>query len=553
MDSQRNLLLIALLFVSFLVWQAWESDKVAQETKAVQVSQQKTDMPSSASNDGQAVTGSEQGKLIAVKTDVLDIRINTRGGDIDEADLLAYPATLNSPNPFRLLETTPGFVYQAQSGLIGPHGPDNPANNNGQRPLYTSEAASFELKDGQDELRIPMSFTDNNGVVYQKTYILKRGKYTVDVEYNIQNPTAQPLTLAFFGQLKQTIALPEQRDTGSSNFALHTYRGAAYSSDENNYKKYSFSDIEDKNLSLTTKGGWVAMLQQYFATAWIPASSEQSTFYTIDLDKKSAIVGYKSEPLTIASNGAATYSSTLWIGPEIQSEMAEVAPHLDLTVDYGWLWFISQPLFKLLKFIHGFVGNWGIAIIVITFIVRGIMYPLTKAQYTSMAKMRLLQPKLAAMRERIGDDKQRMSQEMMALYKSEKVNPLGGCLPLLIQMPIFLALYYMLMGSVELRHAPFFGWIQDLSAQDPYYILPVLMGVTMFVIQKMSPTTVTDPMQQKIMTYMPVVFTVFFLWFPSGLVLYYIVSNLVTIIQQQVIYRGLEKRGLHSRDKKAKK
>ena len=230
--------------------------------------------------------------------------------------------------------------------------------------------------------------------------------------------------------------------------------------------------------------------------------------------------------------------------------MAAIAPHLDLTVDYGWLWFISQPLFKLLKFIHSFVGNWGFSIIVITFIVRGIMYPLTKAQYTSMAKMRLLQPKLAAMRERIGDDKQRMSQEMMALYKAEKVNPLGGCLPLVIQMPIFPALYYMLMSSVELRHAPFILWIHDLSAQDPYYILPILMGITMYFIQKMSPTTVTDPMQQKIMTFMPVIFTVFFLWFPAGLVLYYIVSNPVTILQQQLIYRGLEKRGLHSRDKK---
>ena len=243
-------------------------------------------------------------------------------------------------------------------------------------------------------------------------------------------------------------------------------------------------------------------------------------------------------------------NATFYSGPKVQSELKDLAVGLNQTVDYGWLWFISQPLFKLLKFIHSYLGNWGFSIIAITFIVRGIMYPLTKAQYTSMAKMRMLQPKLQAMRERIGDDKQRMSQEMMALYKAEKVNPLGGCFPLLIQMPIFLALYYMLMGSVELRHAPFILWIHDLSAQDPYYILPVLMGVTMFFIQKMSPTTVTDPMQQKIMTFMPVIFTVFFLWFPSGLVAYYIVSNLVTIIQQQLIYRGLEKRGLHSREKK---
>ncbi|MEK9496732.1 membrane protein insertase YidC [Photorhabdus sp. P32] len=546
MDSQRNLLLIALLFVSFLVWQAWEADKNPQPT-TVQATQQ-TDMPSS---ENQAVPGSGKGKLITVKTDVLSLTINTRGGDIEEADLLAYPDTLGSNQPFKLLETTPAFSYQAQSGLTGKDGPDNPLNS--ERPLYTAAQDSYVLADGQDELRIPMNFVTKDGIVYVKTFVLKRGEYAISVDYHVNNTTEKPLQMTFFGQLKQSVELPKHRDTGSSNFALHTYRGAAYSSDDTKYKKYSFSDIEGESLSVTTKGGWIAMLQQYFATAWVPAANETSTFYTVALDKGMAAIGYKSAPISVAANSEKTVSSTLWIGPEIQDEMAAVAPHLDLSVDYGWLWFISQPLFKLLKFLHGFIGNWGFSIIVITFIVRGIMYPLTKAQYTSMAKMRLLQPKLAAMRERIGDDKQRMSQEMMALYKAEKVNPLGGCLPLLIQMPIFLALYYMLMGSVELRHAPFAGWINDLSAQDPYYILPLLMGVTMFIIQKMSPTTITDPMQQKIMTYMPVIFTIFFLWFPSGLVLYYIVSNLVTIIQQQLIYRGLEKRGLHSREKKPAK
>ncbi|MER2372641.1 membrane protein insertase YidC [Photorhabdus laumondii] len=546
MDSQRNLLLIALLFVSFLVWQAWEADKNPQPT-TVQATQQ-TDMPSS---ENQAVPGSGKGKLITVKTDVLSLTINTRGGDIEEADLLAYPDTLGSNQPFKLLETTPAFTYQAQSGLTGKDGPDNPMNS--ERPLYTAAQDSYVLADGQDELRIPMNFVTKNGIVYVKTFVLKRGEYAISVDYRIHNTTEKPLQMTFFGQLKQSVELPKHRDTGSSNFALHTYRGAAYSSDDTKYKKYSFSDIEGESLSVTTKGGWIAMLQQYFATAWVPVANETNTFYTVALGKEMAAIGYKSAPISVAANSEKTVSSTLWIGPEIQDEMAAVAPHLDLSVDYGWLWFISQPLFKLLKFLHGFIGNWGFSIIVITFIVRGIMYPLTKAQYTSMAKMRLLQPKLAAMRERIGDDKQRMSQEMMALYKAEKVNPLGGCLPLLIQMPIFLALYYMLMGSVELRHAPFAGWIHDLSAQDPYYILPLLMGVTMFIIQKMSPTTITDPMQQKIMTYMPVIFTIFFLWFPSGLVLYYIVSNLVTIIQQQLIYRGLEKRGLHSREKKPAK
>ncbi|KHT18652.1 membrane protein insertase YidC [Pectobacterium carotovorum] len=544
MDSQRNLLLIALLFVTFMLWQAWETDKNPPAT--TQAIQQATNaVTGDATNQG--VPASGQGKLITVKTDVLSLTINTRGGDIEQAHLLAYPDTLGSDKPFHLLETTSEFVYQAQSGLTGKNGPDNPAN--GPRPLFTTTQDSFELADGQSELRIPMTYTAADGVTYTKTFVLKRGDYALNVDYSVNNTSAQPLELTLFGQLKQSIELPKHRDTGSSNFALHTYRGAAFSSSEDKYKKYSFSDM-DENLNITTNGGWVAMLQQYFATAWIPTTAGANTFYTSKLGNGQAAIGFKSAPVVVAAGSQQDLKTTLWVGPEIQDKMAAVAPHLDLTVDYGWLWFISQPLFKLLKFLHSFIGNWGFSIIAITFIVRGIMYPLTKAQYTSMAKMRLLQPKLQAMRERIGDDKQRMSQEMMALYKSEKVNPLGGCFPLLIQMPIFLALYYMLMGSVELRHAPFALWIHDLSAQDPYYILPILMGATMFFIQKMSPTTVTDPMQQKIMTYMPVIFTVFFLWFPSGLVMYYIVSNLVTILQQQLIYRGLEKRGLHSREKK---
>ncbi|CCK10831.1 Inner membrane protein translocase component YidC, long form [Cronobacter sakazakii 680] len=532
-----------------MIWQTWEQDK-APKPQVQQTTQTTTTAAGSAASQG--VPASGQGKLITVKTDVLSLTINTRGGDIEQALLLAYPKELGSSEPFQLLETTPNFVYQAQSGLTGRNGPDNPNNNKG-RPLYNTERDTYVLADGQDELVIPMTFTDEAGNAFTKTFALKRGQYAVYVGYDVKNAGTQPLEISSFGQLKQTIDLPSHRDTGSSNFALHTFRGAAYSTPDEKYEKYKFDTIaDDENLNVNAKGGWVAMLQQYFATAWVPASNVTSNFYTADLGHGVAAIGYKSEPVQVQPGQTAKLASTLWVGPEIQDKMAQVAPHLDLTVDYGWLWFISQPLFKLLKWIHSFLGNWGFSIIAITFIVRGVMYPLTKAQYTSMAKMRLLQPKIQAMRERLGDDKQRMSQEMMALYKAEKVNPLGGCFPLLIQMPIFLALYYMLMGSVELRHAPFALWIHDLSAQDPYYILPILMGATMFFIQKMSPTTVTDPMQQKIMTFMPVIFTVFFLWFPSGLVLYYIVSNLVTILQQQLIYRGLEKRGLHSREKKKK-
>lgn len=546
MDSQRNLLVIALLFVSFMIWQAWEQDKNPQP-QAQQTTQTTTTAAGSAADQG--VPASGQGKLISVKTDVLDLTINTRGGDVEQALLPAYPKELNSTQPFQLLETSPQFIYQAQSGLTGRDGPDNPAN--GPRPLYNVEKDAYVLAEGQNELQVPMTYTDAAGNTFTKTFVLKRGDYAVNVNYNVQNAGEKPLEISSFGQLKQSITLPPHLDTGSSNFALHTFRGAAYSTPDEKYEKYKFDTIADnENLNISSKGGWVAMLQQYFATAWFPHNDGTNNFYTANLGNGIAAIGYKSQPVLVQPGQTGAMNSTLWVGPEIQDKMAAVAPHLDLTVDYGWLWFISQPLFKLLKWIHSFVGNWGFSIIIITFIVRGIMYPLTKAQYTSMAKMRMLQPKIQAMRERLGDDKQRISQEMMALYKAEKVNPLGGCFPLLIQMPIFLALYYMLMGSVELRQAPFALWIHDLSAQDPYYILPILMGVTMFFIQKMSPTTVTDPMQQKIMTFMPVIFTVFFLWFPSGLVLYYIVSNLVTIIQQQLIYRGLEKRGLHSREKK---
>ncbi|MDR0806825.1 MAG: membrane protein insertase YidC [Enterobacteriaceae bacterium] len=548
MDSQRNLLLIALLFVSFLIWQAWETDNAPQPAPTAAVQQTTAPATGSASTQSELTAG--EGGLITVKTDVLSLTINTRGGDIQDADLLAYPATLGSAQPFQLLEKTPDFSYQALSGLVGKNGPDNPAN--GARPLYTTAQDTFELADGQNELTVPMTFTDSNGVKYTKTLSFKRGEYVIGVDYTVNNTSQQPVDLVLFGQLKQTAKLPKTRDHGSNNFALQTYRGAAYSSDETKYKKYSFDDISDENLKIDTKGGWVAMLQQYFVSAWIPNQNSQSTFFTTHGDDGQSSISFRNAPVVIQPGATQNLNAQLWVGPEIQSKMSDVADHLDLTVDYGWLWFISQPLFKLLKFIQSFVGNWGFSIIVITFIVRGIMYPLTKAQYTSMAKMKLLQPKLQAMRERIGDDKQRMSQEMMALYKEEKVNPLGGCFPLIIQMPIFLALYYMLMGSVELRQQPFMLWIHDLSAQDPYYILPLIMGGTMFLIQKMSPTPVTDPMQQKVMTYMPVIFTVFFLWFPSGLVVYYIMSNLVTIIQQQLIYRGLEKKGLHSRDKSKK-
>ncbi|MDO6582926.1 membrane protein insertase YidC [Photobacterium sp. 2_MG-2023] len=537
MDSQRNILLIALLFVSFLLFQQWNTDTSTQPQNqtAAQSATTQGDVPSH-SGESQTIPGpSSSDKLIHIRTDVLDLTVDTLGGDIVEARLLAYDNELDSSDPFVLLKNEPAHQYIAQSGLIGANGIDSTAG----RAQLTAAGTDFVLADGQDELKVPLTYS-KDGIEYTKTFTLTRDSYAVDVSYTINNQSDAPATVQMYAQLKQTLL-----DDGGS-LTMPTYRGGAYSADDEKYKKYSFDDMADKNLNLSMEQGWAAMMQHYFVSAWIPHTDDTSNLFS-RTSQGQGYIGVRLPSATVAPGAEQTLTATLWSGPKLQDKLEATAPNLNLTADYGWLWFIASPLHKLLSIIHDFVANWGIAIIILTFIVRGVMFPLTKAQYTSMAKMRMLQPKLQAMRERFGDDRQRMSQEMMEMYKKEKVNPLGGCLPLILQMPIFIALYWALMESVELRHAPFFGWIHDLSAQDPYYVLPILMGVTMFLIQKMSPTTVTDPMQQKIMTFMPVLFTGFFLFFPAGLVLYWLVSNIVTLIQQYIIFKQLEKKGLHSK------
>ena len=542
MDSRRGLLVIALLFMSFIVYQQWLLDyhtplPVATEQTVTSTS----DVPVSSGNNTVIATDTqEKGKVITLENDVFRLKINTLGGDVISSELLKYDAELDSNMPFVLLQNTPEHVYIAQSGLIGKDGIDTKAG----RADYQVEGENFKLADGQNELTVPLVY-QKEGVTYRKIFVLKRGEYDIAVNYEINNQSDKTIEVEPYGQLRHTLV------DSSGSVAMPTYTGGAYSSSETNYKKYSFSDMENANLSVNTKAGWVAVLQHYFVSAWIPNQDADNQLYTLT-DKANNIgsIGYRGPVVAIQPNTTEKLTCKLWTVPKLQNVMGQVADHLDLTVDYGWAWFIAKPLFWLLTFIQQLVHNWGVAIICVTLVVKAILYPLTKAQYTSMAKMRMLQPKMQEMRERFGEDRQRMSQEMMKLYKDEKVNPLGGCLPLLLQMPIFIALYWTFMEAVELRHAPFFGWIQDLSAQDPYYILPILMGASMFLLQKMSPTPVADPMQQKIMNFMPLIFMVFFLWFPAGLVLYWLVSNLITIIQQQLIYRGLEKKGLHTRHKK---
>ncbi len=542
MNSNRSLLVMGFFLVSFLIFTQWQTDHnpEVQQAKAQQAqvaTQTSSDVPVSSQTESinQQKT---RGKTIVVESDVLRLVIDTLGGDVVESDLLKHNAQLDSKAPFKLLENNAKTVYIAQSGLVGKNGIDTTAG----RPQYQVTADKFVLAEGQDTLSVPLTF-EKEGVVYTKEFILKRGSYDVAVDFVVDNKSAQAIEVQPYGQIKHTL------EDASGNLTMPTYMGGAFSSSEVNYEKYAFDKMAEKNLSVNTKAGWVAMLQHYFVSAWIPNQNAENHLYSRTNNDGTASIGYRGEVTTIAPNSQSVIKSHLWTGPKNQEEMAQAANHFDLTVDYGWAWFIAKPLFWLLTHIQQLVVNWGIAIICVTIVVKSILYPLTKAQYTSMAKMRMLQPRLQEMRDRFGDDRQRMSQETMKLYKEEKVNPMGGCLPILIQMPIFIALYWTFMEAVELRHAPFFGWIQDLSAQDPYYIMPLLMGASMFLLQKMSPTPVADPMQQKVMMFMPIIFTGFFLFFPSGLVLYWITSNSITIFQQWWIYRSLEKKGLHTRKK----
>ncbi|MDT3275463.1 membrane protein insertase YidC [Shewanella sp. SP2S2-4] len=540
MESQRNILLIGLLFVSFLLWQQWQADKapkpVATESSLVAnaANSHSADVPEADTGVPAAVTATS--KLITVKTDQLDVQINPIGGDIVFAALVSHKMEQDKDQPFVLLEQTKDFTYIAQSGLIGRDGIDSSAKG---RATFSTAATEYTLAEGQDTLEVPLTYVGDNGVTYTKVFVFHRGKFNVDVDYKINNTSAAPLQVQMYGQIKQTIKPSE------SSMMMPTYRGGAFSTQDVRYEKYKFDDMAKSNLNQATLGGWAAMLQHYFVSAWIPPATDSNTIFSSVSAGGLANIGFRGAVHDIAPGATQEISSQFYVGPKDQKALSAISDTLNLVVDYGFLWWLAVPIHWLLMFYQSFVGNWGVAIILITLTVRGLLFPLTKAQYTSMAKMRNLQPKLTDLKERFGDDRQKMGQAMMELYKKEKVNPMGGCLPIILQMPIFIALYWVLLESFELRHAPFMLWIHDLSVQDPYYILPLLMGVSMFVMQKMQPIAPTmDPMQVKMMQWMPVIFTVFFLWFPAGLVLYWLVGNIVAITQQKIIYAGLEKKGL---------
>lgn len=556
MNSPRSILFIAFLVVSFFLYQNWVVESApgtTAPTNSESTQQQSadsagsTDVPSgsvAASSDvpeTESVSKTPSATTIHVETDVLDVQIDTRGGDIVSAKLLEFAKELDSDERFQLLQNKSNAVYVAQSGLIGADGIDN---KNG-RAVYSYEKTDYSST--SEKVEVPLTYTAENGAVYRKIFTFTPGHYDVDVRFEIENNTADTLSTQFYGQLKRSMGTGE-----SGSMIMPTYFGAAYSHDDDKFEKYDFEDMQDKRLDVTSQTGWVGMLEHYFVSAWIPTQQQTNRLFSRVANGSQAIIGVVYPATQVNPNSTETIESKVYLGPKDQDSMAQLVEHLDLTVDYGFLWWLAQPIFKLLQFLQSIVINWGLAIILTTVIVKALLFPLTKAQYVSMAKMRMLQPKMTELRERYSGDRQKLSQEMMKLYKTEKVNPLGGCLPMLLQLPIFLALYWVLLESVELRHSEFIFWIQDLSTKDPYYILPILMGASMFLMQRLQPTPATDPMQQKLFQYMPVIFTVFFLWFPSGLVLYWLVSNLITIAQMLIIYRGLEKKGMMVRGNKKK-
>ncbi|BBI01033.1 membrane protein insertase [Buchnera aphidicola (Nipponaphis monzeni)] len=534
MDFKRNCTIFIFLILIVLFWYIWY-EKSSNDLHKTSRQYTKTQHFNNINNVEYLKD------KVVIQTDVLKLVINKYGGDIEKVDLLKYKKKLNSLNYYRLLDTSKNFIYQAQSGLIGIDGPDNPIYN--RRPHYITSKNSFKLNTGDHEIRVPMTWKSKEGVVIVKTFIFTPKQYNIKVNFDIFNNTNKCLKVIMFNQLKQTADKSKKLDFDTSDNTFRSFRGAAFSTITDKFHKHNFNDIlNNKNIYIHTKVQWISMLQQYFVTAWIPNNNIENTIYTNNLGNGIVTIGYKSNVHQIKPYLKHTIYSKLWVGPKIQDKMALTANNLELTIDYGWLWFLSQPLFQLLNLIHQKISNWGFSIILITFIMKAIMFPLFKIQCVSMTKMRTIQPEINIIKNKYKNDKKKLSQEIINLYKINKINPLGGCLPMLIQMPIFLALYYMLMGSVELRHAPFILWIHDLSNKDPYYILPILMGSTMLLVQKTSPNNITlDKNQQNIMNVMPLVLTTFFLWFPSGLVLYYIINNLLTVIQQWLVSYNFKK------------
>ncbi len=547
MENHRILLYFTLFFIIYLLWAQWQVDygpkpvaPIAQETESRVDGE--ADVPSvvpeytaPASDQSPLIETqkrvSQTGQRIRVITDVVDLEIDTKGGDIRKATLRNYAVEAKKPDiKLDLLSDKDFNFHIAQSGLVSAQQTSAPTHN----ALYSAEQMVYRLGEGENELTVPLHWTGPDGVKVKKVFTFRRGEYAIDVDHLVR-AGQKDWSGNQYMQLVRTRPSEE-----SESMLIRTYTGGVVFNDEIKYEKYDFDDMEEKNFEMKLDDGWIAMIQHYFLAAWIPENNTTNLYYSRYSSQTGRYsLGARSPGKKIAAGEQALFHSRLVAGPKLQYKLEKIDPGLELTVDYGVLTIIAKPLFWLLNFFHSWFNNWGWAIIFLTITVKAIFYKLSEMSYKSMARMRKVAPRIKLMKEQYGDDRQGMSKAMMEMYKREKINPMGGCFPILVQIPVFISLYWVLLESVEMRHAPFALWIDNLSAMDPYFVLPVIMGVSMYVQQKLNPAPV-DPVQQKVFQIMPFAFTVMFALFPSGLVLYWVVNNLLSILQQWIITRRIE-------------
>jgi len=566
MDTQRIILIGSLAVVTYMLILAWNDDygqEIIAETTTTQSPVQMAPIPNNVSQDAPNVSLIQENDLsanqdmpritelnevnqssetpspashtnVTLSNDVVRVTIDPVGGDIVEVALVHYAKRIEQPeNPFLMLEKSAARTYIAQTGLIGPDGPDAATTG---RPVYSHAANSYALAENQETINADLVL-EMDDVTITKRFSLSKDSYTIRVTHIINNKSTEIWQGTLFAQLKRDNT---EDPTAGTSMGMKSFLGAATTSEEERYLKLEFDDFTSSPYKHQQFGGWIAILQHYFVSAWVADESDQYTYQTRKNSRGENIAGLIGSNIQVNPGDTTDVSAQLYAGPKIQERLKDLSPALELTIDYGWLWFIAQPLFWLLSTLHSFLGNWGWAIVFTTLVIKLIFFQLSATSYKSMANMRRVGPELQRLKERFGDDRQKMSAAMMELYKKEKINPLGGCLPILVQMPVFIALYWVLLESVELRHSPFILWLNDLSVKDPYFVLPILMGATMFFQQTLNPEP-PDPMQARVMKMMPIMFTFFFLWFPAGLVLYWLVNNMLSIAQQWVITRQIEK------------
>ncbi len=561
MENQRNFLTIGLIAISAVLYFKWMEFSAEQHAAKVADSVQVSELPSTPSAVGEASTSTTASgdvpsvpelrpqtapaDLITVETDMVVAKINPLGGVIERLELKKEPISLEQPDQgFPLLKNNPEEVFITQDGLLSRF--DAPSHLS----QYTASQNSYTLE-SSDKIVVPLTWVSESGVAVTKTLTFSKDSYVVDIDYAVSNNGSSDWAGALYAQFNRSRPL----DSGGSFGRLPSYTGAAVYTEAEKRKKYDFDDIEDlheeavdgeRGLAIKTDNGWIAMLQHYFVGAWLPAEGQRKIYSSVSGDgQKQYRIGYKdAKSKSIKPGETGNFTTRVYLGSKEQSRLKKLEDNgvkgLALTVDYGWLTFLADPLFIALSWFHKIVGNWGWAIILLTIAIKLLFYPLSAASYRSMGKMRKLQPRMQTLKERYKDDRQKFQMEMMAMYKKEKVNPAGGCLPMLIQIPVFIALYWVLLESVEMRQAPFALWWQDLSAKDPYYVLPVLMGLSMYFMQKLNPAPMDD-IQKKVFMIMPFALTFLFMTFPQGLVLYWVVNNVLTMAQQWFNYRQQEK------------